>query len=233
MRRGYARSCWGTTAHAGTLLIAAAAALAACDRTRSEPPPRQAPARIASAAADSIALDSCARLDAQARPQQRAAESAHADPPPHPGSWTATKRLTFDGFSIDVPAVVTSRPPDTEGAVITDFPGCRYFCAMSVTIRPDSAGGLDAYVTELRTPSSADSTESYIPGPPRPIAVGGGHGVVMEDECGDCTGALVVTAAPGRIATISFSIEDGEGYQPGLMCRLTRTAATFRWASAP
>jgi hypothetical protein len=107
MRRGYARSCWGTTAHAGTLLIAAAAALAACDRTRSEPPPRQAPARIASAAADSIALDSCARLDAQARPQQRAAESAHADPPPHPGSWTATKRLTFDGFSIDVPAVVT------------------------------------------------------------------------------------------------------------------------------
>src|SRR5262245_37781891 len=97
----------------------------------------------------------------------------------------------------------------------------------------DSAGsGLDGYVTRLRTPARGEVAGEMddMPGAPRAIVVNGARRLLMETPCGDCTSAVLLLQRGKTLASIDISVDDRDGYQPGLMCRLTRVAATFVWA---
>lgn len=224
----------------------AAAGLTACGRGRDAASgarvalhdaaaPTDAPRRQPATPADSFSLDSCARLDAQARPQQRVREPGETDeavPAPSPGAWSETRRVALDGFSIEVPTVTSvGHNVDTGHVVISDLPGCAHFCIVEIMTEPDSAGaGLDAWIARVRTSDPTDpEAGDWVPGPPQPIRLGPDRGALMEVPCGDCGESEIVTERGGRIAVIDFSISDPVGYQPGLTCRLTRVAASFRW----
>jgi hypothetical protein len=51
----------------------------------------------------------------------------------------------------------------------------------------------------------------------------------METTCGDCTSGQVVVKRGFDVAHIGYSLDDRDGYHPGVMCRLARVATTFRW----
>ena len=182
---------------------------------------------------DTTGLDSCARLDAGARRQANASLPEDALPSPRPGSWADAKRVTLDSFSIEIPAVARARTRDEDGSYWVDsLPTCRFFCALQITFSHDSTGrGLDAYADALRTVDSTagEDAKDWLPGPPSPITVDGDAGIRMETACGDCTSGEIVVMRDRRIATIAYNIDDRDGYQPGLVCRLERVARTFKW----
>lgn len=183
-------------------------------------------------ATDSISLDSCASLDRLGRPQGRVLAPGETVPAPRAGSWTAVKPLSVGAFQIAIPTVTTVSRPDSMSIAVFDFPNCRYFCAINITLVHDSTHrSLDDYVTSLRavdTTGDPDAARDR-PGLPRPIRIGPDRAFAMDVPCGDCTVVDVVVKRSNTIAHLSSSIDDGEGYQPGLMCRLTRVAATFQW----
>src|SRR5689334_1902533 len=78
---------------------------------------------------DSIPLDSCARLDATARPQNRVREAGEVDPIPAAGSWTETVEVHDSTGRLIVPksATVEYRPNPHYSMVVRGFPGCRYY----------------------------------------------------------------------------------------------------------
>jgi hypothetical protein len=182
--------------------------------------------------ADSIPLDSCVALDRLARPQNRVFEPGDSLPPPHPGSWTAVKRLSLGAFSIEPPAGTTLGRRDSLFVAVLDFPTCRYFCALDITLIRDSISrSLDDYVASLRVVDTAKNADAadWIPGPPRSVALGSDRGLAMETPCGDCTSAQVIVRRGNTVAHIGYSLDDRDGYHPGVMCRLARVATTFRW----
>jgi hypothetical protein len=185
------------------------------------------------AMADTITLDSCASLDRQARAQNRMPEPGDTVPPPKAGSWTDVKQVSLDSFSIEVPRVASVRPRDAHGSYwITDLPTCRYFCAIQVTLTHDSLGQtVNEYVARLRVVDTTENPDAvdWIPGPPRAVNVHGDQGLMMETACGDCTAGQIVLIRNRTIAHLSYSLDDRDGYQPGLMCRLARAASTFQW----
>lgn len=181
---------------------------------------------------DSIPLDSCARLDAAARPQNRVREAGDVDPIPTAGSWTETIEVHDSAGRLSVPkaATVEYRPNPHYSMVVRALPGCRYSCSVSV-----------AYGTDLRPSLSvptdsapaADSTsvdaDDWQPGPARPILMGSDRGQMMELPCGDCNSAEILLTRGQRRAILEFSIDDRDGYQPGIMCRMARVASSYRW----
>lgn len=180
--------------------------------------------------ADSIPLDSCAKLDQLGAPQARVLQPGEVIPGPHPGSWSDVKRIAFGAFSLEVPAVTTLGRIDSAFAAVVDFPTCRYFCDISVDLVHDSADtSLDAYVAHWRDLDTAGDPDAERSGPPHPIRVGPDRGLLMETPCGDCTSEDLIVKRGKTVAHIGLSMDDREGYQPGVMCRLTRAAATFRW----
>jgi hypothetical protein len=52
---------------------------------------------------------------------------------------------------------------------------------------------------------------------------------MMSTPCGDCTSGEIVTKRGRTVAYIAYSIDDRDGYQPGLICRFARVASTFAW----
>jgi hypothetical protein len=184
-------------------------------------------------ASDTISLDSCARLDRESRPMNAVHEPYEDIPKPHPGSWKSVKRIVRDGFSLEVPMVATFGAAGSEGAyAITGFPGCRYYCDITVSLESVAPTmTLDQYVAKRRlvdTTTNPDAAD-WIPGPPREISVHGERGLLMEIPCGDCTGGEIVTLHDAKIMSINYTLDDREGQQPGLECRLTRVATTFEW----
>jgi hypothetical protein len=181
------------------------------------------------------AADSCASLDTLAHGQNSALAPGESIPPRHPGSWSETRRVSAGAFTLDVPKLTAIGRTDSAHVAMYGFPDCRFFCSLSVTLVQDSADqSLDAYVAGLRpgrSPPDPDQ-DSDSRGAPQPLYVGQEPAVIMEMPCGDCTSREVVTRRGRRVARIDFGIDDRDGFQPGIMCRLTRVATTFRWADA-
>jgi hypothetical protein len=59
--------------------------------------------------------------------------------------------------------------------------------------------------------------------------MGRDRGELRDVPCGDCNSAEVVLQRGQRLVLLEFSLDDREGYQPGIMCRLARVASTYRW----
>jgi hypothetical protein len=59
--------------------------------------------------------------------------------------------------------------------------------------------------------------------------MGSDRGELMELPCGDCNSAEILVARGRRTAILEFSIDDRDGYQPGIMCRMARVASSYRW----
>lgn len=219
-----------------TALLALTSALVACGAPRDSTADSPRAAEQTRAVAESRRSpdpDSCARFDTLARLQKRVLGPDDTIPAPRAGSWSDTRRVALDSFSIEIPSVAEAGARDRAGSYwITKFPGCRYHCALEIHVEPDTArAGLDSYVERLRTPDTTSNSDAsdWLPGDPGPATVGGRRALLMELPCGDCTAALLVSDVGGRIVRIEASIDDRDGYQPGLMCRLTRAAASFRW----
>jgi hypothetical protein len=175
--------------------------------------------------------DSCARLDTAAR-AQRTAERAPL-PPQRAGSWTDTHKVTLDAFSLAIPLVARARPRDAHDAYwIDSLPGCRFICALEVTFERDSTtGSLESYITARRTVDTTSNSDAadWIPQAPQYVSFRGRRAAIMETVCGDCTSGEVLFFRTGQIARLAYSIDDREGFQPGLICRLQRMAGTFEW----
>jgi hypothetical protein len=182
-----------------------------------------------------VSLDSCERIDAQARAQLRVFAPGESLPPPHPGSWTATKPVDIEDLRLDVPLGVEVNPPNREHVhALWDFPGCRFACSLSVLAISDSGhAGLDHYLGQLHSVSDAEPGDetSDVPGPSRFLTIDHERAAYMDTPCGDCTSALIVTIHAGRIFNFNLTLDDQEGYQPGLMCRLARVVASARWTA--
>ena len=206
--------------------LLACAVIVGCS-TRPDRRPVQADGETA---ADSIPLDSCAKLDQLGTPQARVLQPGEVIPGPQPGSWADVKRVAFGAFSIEVPAVTTLGRIDSAFVSVVDFPTCRYFCGINVDLVHDSVyTSLDAYVAHWRDLDTVGDPDAERSGPPRPIRVGPDRGLVMETPCGDCGSEDLIVKRGNTVAHISFSMDDREGNQPGVRCRLTRAATTFRW----
>jgi hypothetical protein len=184
-------------------------------------------------AVDSISLDSCVRLDRSASRQSIGLESGDTLPERHPGSWSVTRRVESHLFDIDIPAASQSKPVDPDGIEISSLPLCRFFCDLTVSFSADSTS-LDAYVARMRIVDTTDNPDAadWIPGPPRELTIHGQRALYMDRPCGDCTSGYVMLWRKGAVATLEYSIDDREGDQPGLVCRLLRVAYTFRWRDA-
>lgn len=210
-------------------ILACIAALLGCSENRGRPRIERAGVAVVP---DSIALDSCEKLDRLAVPQRRVLLPGETVPHPHPGSWSEVKRLSLGAVSIEVPSVTTVGRTDSMFLALLDFPTCRYFCAISIALVHDSLDrSLDAYVASLRIVDSVADPDADRdrPGPPRPIGVGPDRGLIMDTPCGDCGSSDIVVRRGETVAHIDLNIDDREGYQPGVMCRLARAATTFRW----
>ena len=179
--------------------------------------------------ADSIGLDSCARLDLDATPQNVAAEVREPLPVPRSGSWRATKRVVFAQFSIDIPNVSAARPLDA-AIEIDSFPSCRFFCDLTIQVFRDTTT-LDAYVARMRVVDTTNNPDGadWAPGLPHELRMNGLRAVYMARPCGDCTSGFIVLSRSGSIAEMEYSLDDREGTQPGIECRIMRVASTFRW----
>ena len=224
-------------------LIGALTLALACTHARIDGSSEQAAtSSMAGVVLDSIALDSCARLDRNSRPQNVVRTPDDALPPPHPGSWSDTRRVVLDSFSLDIPrgAEAGRRDHRRFGGgvfhVITGLPSCRYDCSLAVDFLVDVAGmGLDAYVAGLQIDSSSPNHVAHgqLPGPARAVKVDGSRGMLMDTPCGDCTSGELLLMRNRTIARVEFSLDAREGYQPGLVCRLERVATSFRWLDPP
>ncbi len=208
--------------------LACLISLLACSTKATDRAPDGKPSLVA--AIDSISLDSCATLDRQSHPQARVLAPGETIPAPLPGSWSEVKRLSAGPYSLVVPRTTTVARPDSTVVAIFDFPGCRFFCALNVGLVDDSLDrSLDAYVASQRVADSAADPGAVadIGPPPTPIHLGQQRGLIMDGDCGDCTERDIIVRRGRRVAHIGLSIDDRDGYQPGIMCRMTRVATTF------
>jgi hypothetical protein len=139
-------------------------------------------------------------------------------------------------FTVLIPSVARMQFHEQDQRYwITDLPQCRYFCAVGLHVgAKDATRSLESFVAQLRF---ADSTNqdpdmtAYQPGPATRLAIGNDTALVVQANCGDCTAGIVFIAQGGKVASLEYSIDAQEGYQPALVCRLVAIARTFRWSS--
>jgi len=220
----------GSDAHDTTVVAAQGSA---ADSVSASPARPDAVRHAATMAADSIALDSCARLDRDARTQRRVPQAGEAISPPREGSWLATRIAATPRFTIELPAAASPLRLTPDSGFATDsFPGCRYSCIVSVRFRRDSLHeGAGGYVDRLRRDAIASGEDGadWAFGPSRRMHVDGKGAVLVDVPCGDCSSASVYVSRGDTLAEITYSIDDREGYQPGIACRLARVARSFQW----
>lgn len=214
-----------------TRLSIAVAAVGACSSPQSRATSEAQ--RMTSAARSS---DSCNALVNLTKPQRRSPTTVKAPSPPHPGSWRATKRFGGKEFSLLIPAVATMAfQKNDQQYWITGLPQCHYFCALTVRLSDKRAAlGLDSFVAQRRFEDSANNDPdltAYEPGPATRLTIGDAPALLLEANCGDCTGGTVFVARGARVGAIEYNVDDREGYQPALVCRLVAIAKTFRWSS--
>src|SRR6476469_9524770 len=104
------------------------------------------------ATADTISLESCARLDRGAIPVDSSIFFPDQPlPPVRRGEWDDIKRIKADRFTIDVPDVASVVRRKSDGAYfINDFPGCRGNCDITIVLKSESGSrSLDDYIATL------------------------------------------------------------------------------------
>jgi hypothetical protein len=112
---------------------------------------------------------------------------------------------------------------------VVGFPECKYICALEVRFADDTIPRtLEAFVASLRAQDSA----AYDPGPARRF-MGNEPGLVVAENCGDCTGAFVFYKGGGTIARVEVTVDDREAHQEQLMTQLLKVAGTFTWVGTP
>lgn len=209
-------------------IAVALTACSACNRTEEHQP-------IVLATADTISLDSCARLDREGIKADSAIFFPDQPiPPVRTGDWNDIKRATADRFTIDVPNVASIVRRKSDGSYrITDFPGCISYCDITIVLENDSVSrSLDNYIANSAT---WDSMKKHPPihGGPRPaqdINVGGEQARVFYTAgCPDCQDGQIFAKRDRTVAHISYLVGDINGFQPGLVCRVKRVASTFQW----
>ncbi len=104
-----------------------------------------------------------------------------------------------------------------------------------------SGGGHAAYVARLlRAELVTDSSNAdpatkvgqfneYRP-PARPFVTPYASGIRLEVDCGDCLSDSFFFSRPGRIATVTYSLDDDEPQAMKKACQLARSARSFRWS---
>lgn len=182
---------------------------------------------------DSIALDSCARLDREARPQGRVPQPGEAVAPPREGSWTVSRVAATPRFTIELPVAASAlRVTPDSGFAVDSFPDCRYSCILSVQFLRDSLHeGAARYVDRVRRQviASGEDGADWAFGPSRQLSVDGTPAVLVDVPCGDCTSASLYLSRADTLVEITYSVDDREGYQPGIACRFARIAQSFQW----
>lgn len=159
-------------------------------------------------------------------------------PNPVASEWTPTKVLDSHGLTLDVPrsAVLdlTRRSHDGPELVfrVDSFPGCRYFCMMTATIRrlpPDTAFGM--WVHQLTVPTSTEAdAEDYTPSVVDSMTVNGAPAYLVENFCGDCTDRSLYISRDDEIIEINWNVDDREPQD--IADRLSVVARTLRWHRA-
>jgi hypothetical protein len=172
-------------------------------------------------------------LDRQTRAPKGMPDLGDTVPPPNPGSWTDVKRIALDSFSIEIPRVASVRHRDAHDSyLITDLPMCRYSCDIEVSLSHGFIGKtVDDYVARLPVADDTGNpaTADGIVGTPKAVTVDGDRELMIQTDCGDCIAGEIVAIRNRSVAHLVYSIDDRNGYQPGLVCRVVRAAATFRW----
>jgi hypothetical protein len=54
----------------------------------------------------------------------------------------------------------------------------------------------------------------------------------MDGDCGDCIAYAITTTFGTERVWVDLSMDDMDGYQPGIVCRLIRSAVTIRPSNA-
>lgn len=187
------------------------------------------PANAGAGAADSAAAPASA-IDTALESDQR--------PSPVQGDWAVTKVLDSHGLALDVPrsAALDLKRRSHDGPELAfrvdSFPGCRYFCMMTATIRrvpSDTTFG--AWVHQLTVPTSTDEdAEDYTPSIIDSTSVNGAAAYLVENFCGDCTDRSLYIHRDSEIIEINWNVDDREPQD--IADRLTAVARSLRWHSA-
>src|SRR5258705_6240775 len=145
-------------------------------------------------------------------------------------AWDSTATIRAPGFSLEIPKGATGAMRGSDSVFwVVGFPECQYICALEVRFADDTMPRtLEAFVAAVRAEDSA----AYGPGPARRF-MGIEPGWVVEENCGDCTGAFVFYKGAGTIARVQVTIDDREAHQAQLMAHLLKVAGTFRWGETP
>lgn len=159
---------------------------------------------------------------------------------PYPGSWTPTAVYEDSLFRIEYPASATieRQAPDARTGhpyprlIIARLPDCKWHCQLTITVHRDSVRDrLAMLVAELSTPKSRDDDEMP-EGPERLIdslPFGPDRAIHVSDYCGDCGQYEFITTHAPWVATIEYSLDDREGYNPALIKKIDGAVRTFRW----
>jgi hypothetical protein len=159
---------------------------------------------------------------------------------PYPGSWRPTAVHQDSLFTIEYPASarIEQRPADPRNGrpyhelIIAPLPECRWKCRLTIVVRPDSTRDrLARVVAEVRKPKTP-SEEEMAEGPESvidSIPFGPDPAVHFSEYCGDCGKYEFMTTHHPWVATIEYSLDDREGYNPALLARIDTVIRTFRW----
>jgi hypothetical protein len=159
---------------------------------------------------------------------------------PFPGSWTPTTVYQDSLFSIEYPASATieHQPPATYYSpsypqlVIGPLPECRWRCELRIMVHRDSTRDpLARIVAQTRAPKTRDE-EGMAEGPQSLIdsmPFGPDRAVHFTNYCGDCGDYEFMTTHSPWVATIRYTLDDREGYNPALLARIAAVVRTFRW----
>src|SRR5512143_2293731 len=136
-------------------------------------------------------------------------------PQPHQGSWSDTRLVHGPGFTLLVPTVAVAELHARDSVFwITDLPACRYFCAIEIEVRPNpSRAPLGTFVARVRATDSATNdpdVTAYQPGPASVVQLADQQGLLVQGNCGDCTGASIFVSRGSEVARIAYSIDDRE-----------------------
>jgi hypothetical protein len=150
---------------------------------------------------------------------------------PHPGNWTPTTVYEDSLFTIEYPASakVQREPADTTRSrwypqlVIEPLPECRWTCRLTIVVRRTSNPDLlRRLIAEVKRPKTRDE-EEMAEGPKSVIDTlpfGADPAVHFSDYCGDCGQFEFMTTHGPWVATIEYSLDDREDYNPALLAKI-------------
>ena len=158
---------------------------------------------------------------------------------PYPGGWTPTAVYEDSLFTIEYPASATIKreAPDASRGhpyprlIVAPLPDCKWHCQLTITVHRDSVRGRIAMlVAELSKPKSRDDDEM----PEGPEAIidtlpFGPDPALHFSDSGDCGQYEFLTTHAPWVATIEYSLDDREGYNPALLKNIDGVVRTFRW----